>query len=84
MNMTPKEKAIELVNKFNNIIPRECDGLENITSEFCALIAVDEIMKAPHQNSYIELIPEEAETTDWFWDKFDEYWNEVKQEIELL
>ena len=41
-------------------------------------------MKAPHQNSYIELIPEEAETTDWFWDKFDEYWNEVKQEIELL
>jgi len=42
--MTPKEKAKELVNKFNNIIPRECDGLENITSEFCALTAVDELI----------------------------------------
>ena len=76
--MTPKEKAKELVDKY------DFDHNEFDYSKEYALIAVDEIMKAPHQNSYIELIPEEAETTDWFWDKFDEYWNEVKQEIELL
>ena len=77
--MTPKEKAIELSQKYLLIN-------KNVSKHFkeCALTAVDEIMKAPHQNSYIELIPEEAETTDWFWDKFDEYWNEVKQEIQLL
>ena len=76
--MTPKEKAKDLVDKY------DFDHNEFDYSKEYALIAVDEIMKAPHQNSYIELIPEEAETTDWFWDKFDEYWNEVKQEIELL
>ena len=76
--MTPKEKAKDLVDKY------DFDHNEFDYSKEYALIAVDEIMKAPHQNSYIELIPEEAETTDWFWDKFDDYWNEVKQEIELL
>lgn len=76
--MTPKEKAKELVDKY------DFDHNEFDYSKEYALIAVDEIMKAPHQNSYIEIIPEEAETTDCFWDKFDEYWNEVKQEIELL
>ena len=80
--MTPKEKAKELVNKYYQEIADS--SYPEGTAKECALIAVDEIMKAPHQNSYIELIPEEAETTDWFWDKFDEYWNEVKKEIELL
>jgi hypothetical protein len=76
--MTPKETAKELVDKMLTAYDIQPIAIK------CALIAVDEIMKAPHQNSYIELIPEEAETTDWFWDKFDEYWNEVKQEIEQL
>ena len=86
--MTPKEKAQDLVDKYLQIEDSEFKNGANLMFEIeakqCALIAVEEIMKAPHQNSYIELIPEEAETTDWFWDKFDEYWNEVKQEIELL
>jgi len=40
--MTPKEKAIELVEKFRNL------GVNNYEykSKQCALIAVDEIMKA--------------------------------------
>ena len=86
--MTPKEKAKDLYDKMlqwqdmaDIYIER---NVTSISAKYSSLIAVDEIMKAPHQNSYIELIPEEAETTDWFWDKFDEYWNEVKQEIELL
>ena len=70
--MSPKEKAIELVNKFNNIIPRECDGLENITSEFCALIAVDEMLK--HMSFHFGQIG--LSTL--------EYWNQVKHEIEQL
>jgi hypothetical protein len=70
--MSPKEKAIELVNKFNNIIPRECDGLENITSEFCALIAVDELKK---QEFNLLGLSGKYPTN---------YWNEVKQEIEKL
>ena len=81
--MTPKEKAKELVELYCQLLAIRSYEVKEKPKQ-CALIAVDEIMKAPHQNSYIELIPEEAETTDWFWDKFDEYWNEVKQEIELL
>ena len=77
--MTPKEKAKELVNKFDL-----STGLMSIERKQCALIAVNEIMKAPHENNYMELIPTDAESTDWFWDKFDEYWNEVKNEIEKL
>ena len=77
--MNPEEKAKELVDKYYNFGDQEFD----YSKEF-ALIAVDEIMKAPHENSYIELIPQDAESTDWFWDKFDEYWNQVKHEIEQL
>ena len=70
--MTPKEKAKELVIKKYGCSKRY------------ALIAVDEIMKAPFENSYLELVPDDAPDSDWFWDKFDEYWNEVKNEIKKL
>ena len=72
--MTPKEKAIELVEKF---IPPSLDrGVEYWVSEniakHCALIAVDEIIEAlcdyyDYPNMYI---------IDW--------WKQVKQEIEKL
>jgi len=58
--MTPKEKAEELVNKFD--LP---SGLMSIERKQCALIAVDEIIL--YCNQY-----------EW------EYWQEVKQEIELI
>lgn len=76
--MTPKEKAIELIDKFNNHTVKELVYLKNgkviegkTEAKECALIAVNEILK-------IE------------WDEFemsgDEvmYWQEVKQEIENL
>ena len=69
--MTPKEKAQELFNKFfRNIMgygPRERE-----TAKQCALIAVDEIMKAIGWNE-MELGVDR-----------DNYWTEVKQEIEKL
>lgn len=76
--MTPKEKAIELIDKFNNHTVKELVYLKNgkviegkTEAKECALIAVDEILK-------IE------------WDEFEMsgnevmYWQEVKQEIQNL
>ena len=94
-NMTPKERAFDLVEKFkfetleSEVLDRIVIGDMSVSfkqhkAKKCALIAVDEIIKAPHENTYIELIPSDADDTDWFWDKYDEYWNEVKQEIEKL
>jgi len=67
--MTPKDKAKELVDKFQKQI------FFNITNERldieeakgCALIAVDEILKEESIGSLL---------IDW--------WNEVKSEIEAL
>lgn len=75
--MTPKEKAQELVNKFREF----ADGIDSETDRFspniekknakrCALIAVDEIL---NNNKIL------------FEDVLnDQYWEEIKQEIELL
>ena len=71
--MTPKEKAIELYNKFLNPSGDTYlyGMLEHESAKECALIAVDEIMlneKINHSSL----------------DKTYEYWEEVKQEIENL
>jgi hypothetical protein len=83
--MTTKEKAEELVRKYYTF------GLNNTAQSFswyeckeCALIGVDEIMKAPFENIYLELVSDDAPDTDWYWDKFREYWEEVKDEINNL
>jgi hypothetical protein len=69
--MRPKEKAKELVNKFNHfhdIKKKEYIIYQDPTESIrCALIAVDEII------NNLPLISE-----------IQEYWQEVKQEIEKL
>jgi isocitrate dehydrogenase len=55
---SPKEKAIELVDIYS-----EYNLIEE--AKQCALIAVDEILKAVEG-------------------KYDEYWQEVKQEIDKI
>jgi len=40
--MTPKEKAIELIEKMREEIPCHCDDWEQ--AKQCALIAVDEVL----------------------------------------
>lgn len=70
--MTPKEKANELFYEFYNEIDShfvENEWILKEASKQCALIAVDEIM----QNQY-DLTPK----------PFDNYWQEVKQEIENI
>jgi hypothetical protein len=69
--MTPKEKAEELFDKFNNPDRTNYPYVHN--AQQCALIAVDEIIKAN---------PYEVSKTDM--DSTIEYWQEVKQEIEQL
>jgi len=63
--MTPKEKSIELVNKYLQIY----DG-RVIEAKKCALISVDEIIEVLNtfESIYIEMID-------------IKYWQEVKQEL---
>ena len=83
-NMTPKEKAIELVDKFNNHTVKELVYLKNgkviegkTEAKQCALIAVDEMINYFSKESFMMAYPEIAISEL-------EYWQEVKQEIEKL
>lgn len=72
MELTPKEKAKELVTRFSDV--EDCQKYEKFitTKEMakeCALIAVDEI--------WTELEKERV------FEKYD-YWHEVRKEIESL
>jgi hypothetical protein len=68
--MTPKEKANELVDKFDNfdVLGEDHNGF---TAQQCALVAVDEMVH------YLEIVLG-VDKSDF------EYWQEVKQEIEKL
>jgi hypothetical protein len=66
--MTPKEKAEELVNKYKNSIILFDD---NIDSKKCALIAINEMTKYNVNIYHNDRIK-------------DEYWKQVKKEINNL
>ena len=70
--MTPKEKAKQLVSKFNFEHTGDSYTIfQNVDeSKRCALIAVDEIIQAMDN----VMLP----------NPFKQYWNKVKQEIEAL
>ncbi len=67
--MTPKEKARELVDRYNKTV----NTITNKPIKQCALIAVDEIIYA---DWYIPTFED--------YKKWTSYWKEVKQEIEKL
>jgi hypothetical protein len=69
--MTPKEKAEELVNKYNKGSDLLYWSLNWIQAKECALIAVDEILKDREEIDGMRVIN-------------DPYWLEVKQEINNL
>ena len=73
--MTPKEKAKELFDKFNNI-------------KFMALICIDEIIESEKLDYLFskEEINSMEFTSDsmWVYERFTSYWQEVQQEIEKL
>jgi hypothetical protein len=71
--MTPKEKAIELFDKMHEEIYNRDMYNDLYRAKQCALIAVDEILKAVN------------DPDDTFLSKDGvDYWEEVKQEIEKL
>jgi len=71
--MTPKEKAKELFNKYCFAIRTEETDSGYFTNVLyaknCALIAVDEILKITWVDKFLTV---------------EDYWQEVKQEIEKL
>jgi hypothetical protein len=74
--MTPKQKAIELTNKFCSYVEGYFGSKKNmIAAKKAALIAVDEIIDSyTKEKSYGYIIS----------DKIIPYWKDVKQEIEKL
>ena len=66
----PKEKAIELVDKFSHFTNQEKWELKNYYAMECALIAVDEII--------------ENEKIDSLECNNIQYWQEIKQSIKEL
>jgi hypothetical protein len=66
--MTPREKAEELVSKYFHLFYFDLDWEQ---SKPCALIAVDEIL-----NSRPAITDSQVE--------YNEYWQQVKQEIKNL
>ena len=74
--MTPKEKAIDLVERFNKAIKAKvvCDNNPKYGVKECALIAVNEIEKA------IDFDWMEVQNLD----REHSYWQEVKEEIHKI
>jgi hypothetical protein len=72
--MTPKEKAKKLVD---NMLNEQSYTEDLYDAKQCALIAVDELIEA-----HIKISKEESGTT--LIDYGQNYWQEVKQEIENL
>lgn len=79
--MTPKEKAKELTRKFSNYAKEEeflIGSSDNVNSaQQCALIAVEEIIRTG-------LLSKSRVKHQAIADVHEEYWNQVKTEIEKL
>ena len=71
--MTPKEKAIELVERF---LETQSNTEELYDAKQCALICVDEIINTGVLTDYIKV--------DGYMLSLFEFYTEVKQEIEIL
>lgn len=73
--MTPREKAIELIQKYNLVVLDTALGGSNQRVKQCALIAVDEL---------IRVTPWGGDIDNEIEDGSKEFYMKVKQEIEKL
>ena len=78
--MTPKEKALELVNKFMSYADSNHYG-SIASAKQCALIAVDEIIK--YHDEFMDVVRYELPSNIVAVIPY-KYWDDVKQEIEKL
>lgn len=72
--MSPKEKALELRDKYFDVLEGENFHLRYFEAEKLALIAIDEIIN--YQSVILESFPSDGYQPN--------YWNEVKEEINNL
>lgn len=78
--MTPKEKAEELVEKYNNLLQKEMACIVYLQSaKDCSLIAVDQVLE-----SIPSLITLEGFGSALFENDEVVWWKQVRQEIENL
>jgi len=85
--MTPKDKANELVEKFNNYCSYEWWEGNNGHKENmkqCALIAVDEILEATKVKWATQREYPNKEWKSWRGIAYKKYWLDVKNEITKL
>lgn len=81
--MTPKEKAIELVNKYVQAYPMEStDQLSFRQAKQCAMISVHEIIKLNINDR--AFISDDKENNTIVYSTYNEYWSEVLIEISKL
>lgn len=84
-DQTPKEKAIQLIEKFkkNTRAFNETNGWEDSSydAKQCALICVDEIIDLAHFNTISYSNYADGEIVEY---TERVYWQEVKKEIEQL
>ena len=78
--MTPKQKAKELVERFKAKVEFEImpESTNMFNAKECALICVDEIEK------YRKVLEDEYDEYFYYAYNQEEYWQEVKQEINKL
>lgn len=86
--MTPKEKAKELFDKYFEFVEAFSAQNQIENAKQCALITVDEIIKSePRYPSDVDW-DDVGGTHQYYYEAQHEealnYWEEVKQEIELL
>jgi hypothetical protein len=82
--MEAKEKAKELVNKYMGLNSGKLSDYSRIefpTAKQCALIAIDEILKAFYLNTGSDIVGNHVIN---FAIRESNYWEEVKKEIEKL
>jgi hypothetical protein len=81
--MTPKEKAEELFEKFNNPDTTHHPYVHN--AQQCALIAVDEIINSRNDDrGFDDTLSSVSNEYYTLHPMYFTYWQEVKQEIEKL
>jgi len=84
--MTPKEKAKELIKKYEIEFLSFGDYLPTFKAKQCALIAVDELINEVYNIShqYTAVYDEETKSYNYTDSKELKFWKEVIKEIEAL
>ena len=81
--MTPKQKAIDLLDDYRGLVPEHFGGMEFELAKKCALICVNELILNCAFYDH-ERKKEFMECKDFPDIYFSEYWRKIEQEIEKL